>query len=185
MLLCPRRLWTPHQSCCSGQCLAQLCTQPYLSPTLCESLATASCQCLPTGPHQIVNIRSTQVKKKKINKLLFHFSLRQLPVDVLFWAFPRVSSAAVCAQSHRRTLLQLQRKHWERFDHGVCRGASTFEGVNKLHSACKWNEQLIEWIQMSSFTVQRGQYLSVLCNLCAIAHGQEPGITEFDTLFLL
>lgn len=130
MLLCLRRLWTPHQSCCSVQCLAQLCTQPYLSPTLCKSLATASCRCLPTGPHQTVNITSTQVKKKE---LLFHFS----PADVLFWAFPRVSSAAVCAQSHRRTLLQLQRKHGERFDHGVCRGASTFEGVNKLHSACK------------------------------------------------
>lgn len=65
MLLCLRRLWTPHQSCCSGQCLAQLCTQPYLSATLCEGSVTASCQCLPTGPHQIVNITPTQVKNKQ------------------------------------------------------------------------------------------------------------------------
>lgn len=49
--------------------------------------------------------------------------------------FPRVSSAAVCAQSHRRALLQLQRKHREGLDHGVCRGASTLAAVNKLHRA--------------------------------------------------
>ena len=65
MLLCLQRLWTPHQRCRSGPCLAQWCTRPYLSATLCESLATASCQCLPTGPPHSVNITSTQVNKKQ------------------------------------------------------------------------------------------------------------------------
>lgn len=39
--------------------------------------------------------------------------------------------------------------------------------------------------EVSLLSVQRVQYLSVPCHLSDIAHGQEPGIPQFDTLFPL
>lgn len=130
------RLWTLHQSLYFGWCLVLSCTQPYPSSALCNDPGVASCPWLPAGFHPTVNIKFTQVNSS-FTGCLFSSTLLSFYKFLLFFPLRNLCSAAVCSRPRGCAVLQLQRKHWERFDHGLCRSAPALKGLDQLHSACK------------------------------------------------
>lgn len=160
------RWWTLRQSLYFAWCRALLCTQPYPSSALCEDLGVASRLWLPAGFRQTVNIKFTQVNSAfaghHSSSVLARQKLELYSFGLFFFLLLlNLCSAAVCSRPCRCAVLQLHWKHWERFDHGLCRGASTLKGVDQLHSECECDKNELQF----SRCVQRRLYWWLKCCL--------------------